>query len=140
MSTETLLARLEGVKRTGPDRYLARCPCHDSKSGTSLSIRELDDGRILLHDFGGCSVEEVLGAVGLSFSDLFPERPIEHATAERRPFFPSDVFEIARFEITVAAIVAADMHKHKEVSDSDYQRLFLAVERLNSISIASYGR
>ena len=48
----TLLDRLEAVRETGSSRWIARCPAHDDSS-PSLAVRELDDGRILLHDFGG---------------------------------------------------------------------------------------
>jgi len=52
MSATPVLDRLDKVKQTGPDRWIACCPAHDDKS-PSLAVRELDDGRILLHDFGG---------------------------------------------------------------------------------------
>ena len=69
MSANTLLSRLDGVKPTGPGKWMARSPCRKDRT-PSLSVRELEDGRTLLHDFGGASVEEVLTAVGLTFSDL----------------------------------------------------------------------
>lgn len=139
MSADALLSRLDGVRRTGTGRWLARCPAHEDKS-PSLSIRELDDGRILLHDFAGCEVEHVLGTIGLTFDALFPERPIEYGKPERRPFLPSDVFEVVRREAGVVAVLAADLHKNKVVSETDYERLFVAVERLNDIAGAAYGR
>ncbi len=139
MSADALLSRLDGVRRTGTGRWLARCPAHEDKS-PSLSVRETDDGRVLLHDFAGCNVEEILGAVGLTFDALFPERPIEHGKPERRPFLPADVFEVVRREAGVVAILAADLHKNKVVSEADYERLFVAVKRLNDIAGAAYGR
>ncbi|OGA36836.1 MAG: DNA primase [Betaproteobacteria bacterium RIFCSPLOWO2_12_FULL_62_13b] len=139
MTADALLSRLNHVKRTGPGRWLARCPAHEDKS-PSMSIRELDDGRVLLHDFAGCSIEEILGAVGMTFDALFPERPIEHGKPERRPFLPADVFDIARREIGIIAILTADFHKNKLVSEADYERIFVAVERLNDIAGAAYGR
>ena len=139
MSADVLLSRLDGVKRTGAGRWIARCPAHEDRS-PSLSVREMDDGRILLHDFASCSIEEILGAVGLTFDVLFPERPIEYGKPERRPFVPSDVFEIARQEIGIVAVLAADLHKNRAVCEADYQRVFVAVERLNDIARAAYGR
>ncbi|MCZ2099468.1 MAG: DNA primase [Anaerolineae bacterium] len=82
MSVETLLSRLDRVKKTGRAEWTACCPAHDSKSRQSLSISETTDGRILIHDFGGCSASEVLAAVGLDFADLFPER--DHDDVGRR--------------------------------------------------------
>jgi len=139
VSVAALLSRLDAVRRTGDGRWLARCPSHPDRS-PSLSIRELTDGRLLLHDFGGCEVESVLAALGLEFDALFPEKPIEHAPRERRPFLPHDVFKIARQEIGIAAVIACDMHKQREISEADYERLFLMVDRLNDIGMAAYAK
>lgn len=139
MSADGLIARLDGVRKTGPGRWLARCPAHSDKS-PSLSVKDADNGLVLAHCFAGCNIDEVLGAVGLTVNDLFPDRlPVNHGS-QRRPFLPTDVFDIARREIGVVAVVAADLHKNKVVSDADYERIFVAVERLNDIAGAAYGR
>ena len=72
MTIEDFIARLDSVRRTSRG-CMARCPGHDDRS-PSLSMREGDDGRILLHDFGGCRVEHICAALGLRLTDLFPER------------------------------------------------------------------
>lgn len=87
-----LLARLDGVREVGPGRWLAKCPSHDDRS-PSLSICELEDGRIFLYDFAGCEVDSILAAIGLRLSDLFPEHserrnwtgPHQRACIFRRP-------------------------------------------------------
>ena len=61
MSIESLISRLDGVKETGPGKYVARCPAHEDRS-PSLAIKDCGDGRILLHDFAGCETEDVLSA------------------------------------------------------------------------------
>ena len=80
-----LLDRLSGVKQTAPGRWIARCPAHEDKS-PSLSIRESDDGRVLIHDFGGCDTEDVLTAVGMQFSDLFTKPLEQHLPPVRGGF------------------------------------------------------
>jgi putative DNA primase/helicase len=65
-----LLAKLDGVKPSGPGKYSAKCPAHDDNRA-SLSISQGDDGRVLLHDHAGCTVAAILAAVGLTMSDLF---------------------------------------------------------------------
>lgn len=72
MTTEDFLEKLDGVKRTTRGS-MARCPAHADHT-PSLSVREGDDGRILLHDFGGCRVEEICAALVLRLTDLFPEQ------------------------------------------------------------------
>ncbi len=141
MSVDTLLSRLSGVRKTGSDRWSARCPSHDDKHN-SLSVRELDDGRVLVHCFAECAVEEVLGAVGLEFDALFPERAIDAdnpSPRERYPFLPTDVFEIARLEAAVVAVIACDMNKSRTISETDYQRLGLAISKLECIAQLAYG-
>ena len=49
---------------------MCKCPCHHDKKA-SLSIDKIGD-RILLHCFAGCKSEDILAAVGLTFSDLSP--------------------------------------------------------------------
>lgn len=82
MSVDHLLSRLDRVKKTGRTEWVACCPAHDSRSRQSLAVSETADGRVLIHDFGGCSAGEVLGAIGLDFTDLFPQQ--DHDDAGRR--------------------------------------------------------
>lgn len=71
-----ILQRLEGVRKHGSGRYMAKCPAHQDRS-PSLSMYFHHDGRILLHCFAGCETSDVLAAIGLSMTDLFPE-PLSH--------------------------------------------------------------
>lgn len=70
MTVHGLLSKLERVARTGAG-WIGRCPAHADKC-PSLSIRE-ENGRILLHCFGGCGIEAVLAALGIEKRDLFLE-------------------------------------------------------------------
>lgn len=132
MSAENLLSRLERVKRTGAGRYQARCPAHDDK-GPSLSIRELDDGRVLVHCFAGCDVHSVLSAVGLSFDDLFPPRELgHHAKRERQPFPAADILRAIAFEALVVAVAGSSMLAGEPFNAVDRDRLFVAVGRIQA--------
>ena len=123
MSADALLAHLDGVRPTGPGRWLARCPAHPDKH-PSLAIRELDDGRVLVHDFAGCTVESVLSAVGLSFADLYPRRAIAHACKrERRTFPAADVLRAIAFEATLVSIAAADLSRGSPLRSLQYSNL-----------------
>ena len=134
MSAGTLLSRLDRVKSTGPGRWIARCPAHDDR-GPSLSVRELDDGRVLVHDFAGCSVSEVLAAVGLDMSDLFPPRLEAPRPGkphrERRPFHADDLLRVLAFETQLVALAAAQLLAGKTPTQADLDRLQLAADRLN---------
>ena len=69
MMTAEFLERLDGVRSRGPGRWLARCASHRDKT-PSLSITEGERG-ILLRCFAGCSVHEIVTALGLKQADLF---------------------------------------------------------------------
>jgi hypothetical protein len=72
MTADMLLSKLDGVKQVGHGRWRARCPAHDAKNPTVLSIGETTDGTTLVKCFAGCNVSEVVAAVGLELADLFP--------------------------------------------------------------------
>ncbi|SFN69419.1 hypothetical protein SAMN05216386_1654 [Nitrosospira briensis] len=132
MSVDRLLSLLSNVKQTGPGRFVACCPAHDDKH-PSLAIRELDDGRVLLHDFSGCSTSDVLAAVGLTLEDLFPERQGGYGGAgERRAFFASDILRCIGFEALLVAIAASNMAHGVELSETDRKRLLVAASRLQA--------
>jgi hypothetical protein len=72
-----LLFRLDGVRSRGPGKWLGKCPSHEDKS-PSLSIAEGADGRILLHDFAGCSPLDIVASLNLELKDLFTDAPNPH--------------------------------------------------------------
>jgi len=50
--------------------FQAKCPSHKDRM-PSLSITQAREGATFLHCFRGCTIEEIMGAKGLTFSDLF---------------------------------------------------------------------
>jgi hypothetical protein len=68
---DRVLERLEGVKAHN-GYFMAPCPAHED-GNPSLSVREGDDGRVLLNCFAGCAFDDMLTALGLEAKDLFVE-------------------------------------------------------------------
>lgn len=137
MTADALLAQLDKVRKTGADSWIASCPAHQDKH-PSLSIRELDDGRVLCHCFSGCAVEEVLSAVGLEMNVLFPPKPIEYGKPERRHFPAADVLRCLAFEaLVVAHVGAALLTGNPPFSEADRERLMLAVGRIQEALTAA---
>lgn len=133
MSADTLLSKLDKVKRTRPGNWLACCPAHDDR-GPSLSIRELDDGATLIHCFAGCAPHEILNAVGLEMADLFPPRePGKHfSKGDRRPFPAADILRAVAFEALVVAVAGSSLLAGEPLDAVDRDRLFLAVGRIQA--------
>ena len=130
---ENIISRLQKVKgRNGS--WTACCPAHEDRS-PSLAIRETPDGRILLHCFGGCSTESVLGAIGMDLTDLFPPTNDYDYTQPRKPlaqrFYASDMLRVIKFEASIVAIAAYDMSQGKTLHEKDLARLKLASLRIN---------
>tara|TARA_Y100000588_G_scaffold330297_1_gene367105 strand:- start:424 stop:864 length:441 start_codon:yes stop_codon:yes gene_type:complete len=81
---ELIISKLEKVSGSH-GRYKARCPAHNDR-GPSLSVAEGDDGRILIHCFAGCDVHQVVSAVGLQLTDLFPtDDYVDRVKYDRKP-------------------------------------------------------
>lgn len=111
---QALVSRLEYVRETGANRWVARCPAHDDRD-PSLSISELNDGRVLIHCHAGCGALAVLDAVGLSWDALFPPNSERY-----RPIRARD--KSLEHERMVLAICAADRAAGKRLTPEDRAR------------------
>ena len=74
---QEVLSRLQGVKETGADSYIARCPVATHGKGrgdrnASLTVSRGDDWRALVHCHANCQTDAVLEALGMTARDLFP--------------------------------------------------------------------
>ena len=142
MSTpvDRLLDRLDNGRRTGPGRWIARCPAHEDHR-PSLSVREGDDGRVLLYCFAGCGAIDVIEALGLDWSDLFPERLDTYPQTRRRrrrvalPIPARDALELVAQETLVVEIIARRL-SDGEPAEQHVADLRLAASRIAAIRSA----
>lgn len=131
-----LLSRLEGVTATGKG-WRARCPAHDGKSA-SLSIAEGDSGTLLVHCFAGCTVHDVLGAVGLQVGDLFVRRdlksmtPAERSQLRQAALLPKwrAALEVLGLEADVLLIAGNQLADNRPLNDADLTRVRVACLRI----------
>ncbi len=89
MTTQEILSRLQGVKRSG-DGWTARCPAHEDRHA-SLSVTSAEDGRTLVKCHKGCEFESIVSALHLQRSDFFPdERDIKPVVVDSYDYTDED--------------------------------------------------
>ena len=144
-SPDLVLSRLDRVRKAGAG-WSARCPAHEDRTA-SLSVAIGNDGRLLLHCFAGCSVHDVLGAIGLTVNDLFAKRIRDTSPEARRELqglaLRSQVQAAASVldhESGVVLIAAGDLHLGRALTDADHARLALAADRIRAARVAIRGR
>jgi hypothetical protein len=139
MSIENILSRLNKVKRSGHNQFMACCPAHEDRS-PSLSIKDAGDGRILINCLAGCSSIDVLGAIGMDFADVMPAKAVEHKISPQPiKIFATDAIRAIKFESQIVGIAAIELSKGNPLDEADHQRLLLAIERINTVVEASNG-
>lgn len=93
-----ILTALPDLRPTG-NGHQGRCPAHDSSGGNSLSVSLTEDGKVLLHCFGGCEPKAIVAAVGLTMSDLFPEETRRNGHAQKSADIVADVARLKRIPL-----------------------------------------
>lgn len=140
---DLVLSRLEKPREVAPGRWRACCPAHDGKNKSALAISHGDTDAVLIHCFAGCDAEAVVRAMGLDMADLYPpklQQPGGGSSALRQPFIPAQAFDVACREALVVYVIGCDMQAKRELNDESMGRLSVALQRLNSIGTAAYGR
>lgn len=126
-----LLSHLSKVKPNGRGQYIACCPAHDDRS-PSLAIRHTDEGKILLKCFADCSAYEIVNAIGLSLTDLFPTSESNHSTPIKNPFPASSVLRCIQSETLIVVIAACNVANGVVLLKEDLGRLVIAASRIGN--------
>lgn len=110
---------------------MACCPAHED-STPSLSLREMDDGQVLVNCFAGCKPDDILAAVGLEWRDMFPQRNGHLANPEPRHSTQKERAEVDMAR-SVIAVLRADQEAGKRLSAFDKECAQSAIETLRAI-------
>lgn len=122
---EKVLSRLDKVKTTGRNKWMACCPAHDDRN-PSLGIGEGNDGRVLLNCWAGCTAAEIVEAIDLELRDLFPDDGRYQGRPVRRRPDPQAV----EFRRNVLRVAAAQLRRGEPLSEKDQQQVKEAVRFL----------
>jgi hypothetical protein len=115
-----------------------------------LSVKETDDGKVLLHCWAGCSAADVVAALGMSLADLFPATERQHDYRPealrsrgplRRPWEYREALDGIAHETMVARLILEAIRHGHPLSDEDAERLALAQERIDdALRLAGGGQ
>lgn len=144
-SIDLVLSRLERVRPHGRG-HTARCPAHQDRTA-SLSVTAGNDGRLLMHCFAGCGIHDIVGAIGLTISDLFPRRLTDASPEARKELHGLALkaqlkacASVLDLESGVVLIAAGDVGRGRALTDPDHARLALACEHIRAARVAIGGR
>lgn len=138
MSVDALLDKLDHVRQVGHGRWRARCPAHNGKNTTVLSIAETDDGTVLIKCFQGCSAQEVAAAAGIDLSELFPRIAWRahghHARPKRRPRVDwAALIQAAEVDILMLKLMLVDIERGVTLWPHDRAAAGAAATRLYTL-------
>jgi len=137
MIVDKILSLLDKVKRKGDNSWIACCPAHDDKN-PSLVITE-KEGKVLLHCFSHqCDVSDIVHAVGLELSDLFPEQmKIEKSKPIKKNRFPAEaILDALAEEFVIAELGLAAIADGGTLNKKAQTRMKQASNRFTSARIA----
>lgn len=135
---ESILSRLQKVRKTGANRWSACCPAHEDRS-PSLSIMQNETGKVFVHCFAGCDGRAIMGAIGMTLVDLYPDRIHPPKGIGSKPVFsPYEILPMIEREAMIVAMCGSELQTHP-LPDDDRKRLFKAVQRIRT-GVALMGR
>ena len=139
MSIGDLLNRLERVRRMGDGRWIACCPAHGDRH-PSLNIKLGADDVILLQcRSGGCSAHDIVSAVGMNLTDLFPKTDRHHSPRQKYPFSAREILAAMVPESFCIALIGKQMSQGITPDEKTLQTLLKAVERISAAHTYAEG-
>ncbi len=130
IAKEEILARFSKVYKSGEGEYQCLCPSHNDRTA-SLGLKFKED-KMILNCFAGCSMEDIIGAVGLSWADVMPNNVDTEYKPEKR-FNPYSVLKATRQDLLFIAVCAGHVASGKELDKEDSEKLFNITGRLRDV-------
>jgi hypothetical protein len=130
---DLVLSRAEphGLRANGPTRWRMVGICHGGKNPSSVSIGLGDNGAVLLRCWAGCSADQVVHALGLELSDLFPPRESHGAPLKKRRLISAgQALDLLHDEAQLVALCAANIAHGAQLTEDDKARVLAAAGRV----------
>ena len=128
---ELVCARVSKLRMHGPDRARSCCPAHDGSNPSALSIGRGDNGSVLLRCWQGCDVDQIVAALGLELTDLFPSRESHgRPPIRRRLISAAQALDLIHDEAQLVALCGANIAHGVQLTDDDRARCLTAAGRI----------
>lgn len=136
MISEKIIPLLTNVRQTGPGQWISCCPVHDDKT-PSFAVRETigksGEPTLMMHCFAcQASIDEICGALGLTISDLYPQKHIETGDQKyQRKYFPAaDVLTCVHNDALMTKVFARRMTNGELLNEKEMKYLQAIEQRL----------
>jgi len=127
------ISELEKVKHTGNGKWLACCPAHNDKN-PSLAIKLTEDGKILIHCFAGCEVNDIVSSIGLTLADLMPDNPVYKKGSKPPQFNKYELFDRLVFESIILCLAIRQLINKEALTPDDQARVLKAEQTIDDIA------
>tara|TARA_R110000787_G_scaffold93444_6_gene195717 strand:- start:1064 stop:1477 length:414 start_codon:yes stop_codon:yes gene_type:complete len=131
IAKQEILARFSKVYKSGDDEYQCLCPSHDDRNA-SLGLKFKED-KMILNCFAGCSMQDILDAIGLSWGDVMPDSKPNEYKHEKMRFNPYAVIKASKQDILFIAVCSAHVAAGNALEKNDREKLFQITERLREL-------
>ena len=128
---DRVLACLPDAKPSGRDRWRTWCRiCSGNNSALSVGVGK--NGGVVMRCFKSeCSVESIVASIGLSVSDLFPERLTGSAPMRKRGLLTAgQALDLLTFEASLVRLAAQNLAGGHALTEADRERLNTAAARV----------
>lgn len=134
MNIEKLLSRLQGVKKTGSDRWICKCPSHQDKSPSLTISIDSRTSNVLVTCFAGCDTYSILKSIGCDWEDVFPEKAHSHHVPKvKSVIYATEGLELLRYEAQIVTAYAMASVNEEVLLVEDYVRLRESMQRINKV-------
>lgn len=137
MNKEHLTARQLAERFPGkpieitPTRFRTRSPLRNDRT-PSIYISATDDGTVLVKDFGGDGVTEMLSAIGVDIASLFPPRPDQHYVKPTPGRMAAlDLVRYLKDDLLLVLAFARMIKRGEKPLETDFIALGKAIDRIH---------
>ena len=138
LTINDFISRLENVKVTRQDQWMANCPAHGG-TNRKLAVKAGNPKPKVNCLSQGCTQEDIYEAIGVRWFDFYPSKPSTQYDAYDNPKFviTREMINGMSHRLTMCIIAIADIMAGKELSDEDKADVLAALHDFQELMDAA---